>query len=585
MAMNEGRMLDRLRGDLPLLAILILALALRTVGLGNGLPFVVGADESFEVHRALALGVGEIDPLRFSKGGFFYLLFVGYGLYFFWLLWTGQIFSTDDFARAFVTDPTPFWVIGRLAHVLLAVGVVYATFRLARRAFGRRVGLLSAAIIAVSPLNVRHAHWIGVDLPMLLCLLIVLDLALEFSDGASRPRPILLGLMFGLAVMMKLPGVLVAAPVAVACVLRIRSSSAHSWKEPIRTLAKAGAISLVVWLAGNPGVVGELRLVLDQVGLVGRGSDIYSREVYGLGGRGTNLWIYYGRVLLRELHVPLLACMLLGVATAVWFRERADWLLVVFSLVYYTFFSLSQNPHLFYPRYMLPLVPVLAVLAARAVVFLADKVPAPMRIRSGVAVSAAIIVLVFPAIESSRWVMRMTHKDTRQVAAEWMESHAEAGSAVFLIGNPEVRFAPPNTIPLRNQRSNLELLANEQDRRGQARSRFLRMREQSERGVPFDLRAIGHTEMNKSLEEYLAEGVEYFVLDQRRFAGESVQSDKKRPQALLSARSTLRQELNSSLEVKKMVVIDPDWHRAPGPPIEIYQRRNEAWESPEREQK
>ena len=59
---------------MALLALILgLALSLRLLGIGQGLPHVVGPDEGFEIHRALKLGMGEIDLDRSAKGGFFYL--------------------------------------------------------------------------------------------------------------------------------------------------------------------------------------------------------------------------------------------------------------------------------------------------------------------------------------------------------------------------------------------------------------------------------------------------------------------------------------------------------------------------------
>ena len=109
---------------LLLLSILAVGLLLRLAGIGQGLPYVVGPDEGFEIHRALKLGLGEIDLDRVSKGGFFYLLFVEYGFYYVWLRLTGEVTSPQEFSLRFAEDLSPFWMIARVTHVLVGVLVI-----------------------------------------------------------------------------------------------------------------------------------------------------------------------------------------------------------------------------------------------------------------------------------------------------------------------------------------------------------------------------------------------------------------------------------------------------------------------------
>ena len=91
---------------LAFFGILLVGILLRIFSLDHGLPWVVGTDEGFEIHRALKLGLGQIDFERTSKGGLYYLLFIEYVFYYLFLLLSGKVNNTQDFATLFVQDPS-----------------------------------------------------------------------------------------------------------------------------------------------------------------------------------------------------------------------------------------------------------------------------------------------------------------------------------------------------------------------------------------------------------------------------------------------------------------------------------------------
>ena len=89
-------------------AILLLAFMLRIWGIGFGLPYIYSTDEWFEVKRALKLGAGLFEFERTGKGGYFYLLFIEYGIYYLILKLFGLM--KQCFIKPRVHSRLRFWV-------------------------------------------------------------------------------------------------------------------------------------------------------------------------------------------------------------------------------------------------------------------------------------------------------------------------------------------------------------------------------------------------------------------------------------------------------------------------------------------
>jgi hypothetical protein len=108
---------------------------------------------------------------------------------------------------------------------------------------------------------------------------------------------------------------------------------------------------------------------------------------------------------------PVLIIALAGLVAALVRRRRADLVLAVFVLVY---FLDLLTLHAHFDRYVLPLVPPLAVLAARF------RALAPV----------TLLLLVVPLAFSVRDDSRLARTDTRVVAARWLAGHASPGAAI-----------------------------------------------------------------------------------------------------------------------------------------------------------
>jgi 4-amino-4-deoxy-L-arabinose transferase-like glycosyltransferase len=546
------------RTNLALLVIAGLALALRLWAIDFGLPYQYQQDEAHEVFRALRLGKGDFDFERRFKGGYFYLLFSEYAAYYLYLLTTSQVSGLEEFATKFVVDPTPFWLIGRLTTVLFGTLSVIALYRLGKKAFNRQTGLWAAALLAVAVLHTEHSHYITVDVPMTFFLILAFSTMVDVSRGGGKRASILSGLFIALAMLFKATAVVALIPFAVAHVWGARQRRWRiSWqKEAVWGLA----VLAVVYVAGNPGI-----LVAESQGLGTTLKFIFSkgessiREIdpvflvhYTAGA--SSLWTFYLQGLWRSLGAVGLGLSILAVLSAMRRLRREEILVISFILPYFLLISASKT--LTGPHYLLPLLPLLAVLASR----LGVRIVPPTARHSGAIILPAILVAQ-PFYNSVRFDAYLARPDTRTLAKQWVEENIPTGTKIVIDkGRYRSHWAPP----LAESRQALERMLAVTDDPG--KRDYLRRKMQHVAGITYDLVSTVWGTEARSVEEYRAGGVEYIVVSEdvrRRFHQPEVRR-------LFPKAAAFYDSLDRRSDVILVSTFDPQVTGGPGPTIRIY---------------
>jgi 4-amino-4-deoxy-L-arabinose transferase-like glycosyltransferase len=353
---------------LGLAAVLGLAAALRLVGIEYGLPFggLLNPDEQSIVPRAWGMVHGDgLDPRWFD-----YPTLVMYLL-----------------APFQAWQDAPSYLSARLLVAAFGVGGVAAAWWLGRAAYGKTAGLVAAAVVAVETIGVAYSHMAVTDVPMTALITVSLALAvtgrLEWAGAAA-----------GLAASAKYPAAFLVAALVVA-----------GWGRWRRLGASVG-LAIVAFLATSPFVLVHPQQAWDEATRVQR----LAREGWlGFEHDSFALFAFVGR--LWEGIGPALAIAALGLVLALRRRTRTDLVLAVFVLVYFVDL-LTLRAH--FDRYVLPLVPPLAVLAAR------QRMLAPLTLG----------LLVVPLVWAIGDDVRLTRTDTRAVAHGWIVEHLPAGSTV-----------------------------------------------------------------------------------------------------------------------------------------------------------
>jgi len=360
-------------------AILGLAAVLRLVGIRYGLPLaILDPDERSIVPRAWRMGQGHLDPH--------------------WYDYPSLLLGLLAPVQAFFHGPS--FLAARLVAAVIGLSGVATAWWLGRRAYGTGAAIVGAATVAVATTHVAYSRMAVTDVLLTLAVTCVLALAVEGRIEWA-------GLAVGLAASAKYPGAVAIVPVVVAGWGR--------WKA----LGRGALLAVVGFALTSPFVIVHAGAAwadfsrverLAREGWLGFENDPITPVAYL-----ERLWGAVG---------PLLLVVVVGLVAALARRTRTDVVLLSFVLAYWLTL-MPQQAH--FERYVLPLVPVLAVLAGSV----------------RWAVPAALVALVVPLAWSVSDTRQLTRTDTRLRAAAWVDANVPLGDRVA---------ADPSTLPLAGRR-------------------------------------------------------------------------------------------------------------------------------------
>jgi len=485
----------------------LLALGLCLWNNGYGLPDTFGPDEPKMVNHALAFGLGDLNPHYFVYPALqMYLLFGVYGALFVVLLLTGAVGSVQDYTLLFLTDPTIFYKAGRAVTALFGAGSVLLVAALGPRVFGSRAtGLLAALALAVHPVAVLHGHAITADVPVTFFVLLSLVFSARLVADPTPRLHALAGAAAGLATATKYSGLIAVLPLVVAHHLGMRGVG--RLLLPRRLLLAFAALVLAFCLTSPYSVI-EWPRTLEGMRFI---LDVKREGQFGV-ARGSSWAPYLSWLFVAS---PLALASLGGLVYALWRRTRADVLTLALILPYLLTIGGSQSRS---SRYLVPLVPLLLLLAARWAVETWSAASSRLA-RSAVATAAGVALLVALG-QSVALARELGLPDTRTAARRWIEAHIPAGSTVA------VEWGGDDTVRLRPDARRLEEKRRRYEKGEETGSHnsaeqmasALRLLEQVDDGRPgYRIVVMGDDvnnvlqARNQTLEELRALGVEYVV--------------------------------------------------------------------------
>jgi len=395
--------------------IFCLALGLRLWGLSFGLPYVLAADEGFKRDDALHLAEARFLH-RNSQPSFLYN-----SLYLIFRL-AGLVSSQ--------WTPAEYHYMGRLWIAVLGALTTVALFRLGSL-WDRRLGSLAAVLLAVLPLHTTASRYIKEDVPLALMTTVTLLFIVAHLTSASRSSLFGAALFAGFSASTKYSGLLLVPPLVAAAVVEARRRRATIG----RMAADLGLIVLGVCVGF---------FLISPVYLVHPGrllSGLLGQWQYARGGHHDgiaidpwqHLWTYYVRTgLIPGMTWPVFALAAAGLARMP--RMRDGWVVTAtVAWLYLVFEHGRAKPYPFSARYLLPMVPLLCLSAAQAVIALTDVMR--RRVPPWIAYSVCGLIAVVPPLIKSAVIADEAAHDTRLAAGAWMEQAMPRG-AWLVISEP-----------------------------------------------------------------------------------------------------------------------------------------------------
>lgn len=388
------------------------ALILRLWGFKTGLPYVYNADEnSHFVPRAIGMFGHTLNPDYFiNPPAYTYVLHA-----LFTLRWGTDPASVGG---AFAADPTTAFALARAASAFLgAIAVALLAIAGARLFDDKRVGALAGALLAVAFLPVHYSHFALNDVPTLapLCAALV-GIAGIYRTGRTREY-VLAGVALGVAIATKYQaGIVLVTLIAAAFV----SPVVHA---RVRSLALALGLLVAGFVAANPYALLDHQAFRDALE---KQTETAGEDGGKLGLANTSGWRYYLQTFTWGFGwLPSLFA--LGGAVGLAARHRRLALLLAPAPLL-LFLYLGEQAR-FFARWMLPIYPILCLLAAWAAVALVAR----LRVRPALALGGLSVLLLAQGLVFSVHNDRvLARADTRWVAREWMKANIPAGENIVM---------------------------------------------------------------------------------------------------------------------------------------------------------
>jgi hypothetical protein len=387
-----------------LACVVLIAAALRLIGLGYGLPAVYNPDEVAIMSRTLAFAKGDLNPHNFLYPTFyFYVLFAWLGLSFVVSWLTGAVASLAAFQTQFFVDPTRIYLAGRLLGVTCGTATVAIAYLLGARlieststptststststtgapsaapetktrtststtAAAATAGLMTALFLAVAPGHVRDSHYVKHDVPVTLAVLlahlaILRLLTPAVSTRIDRARPfVIAGALCGVACSTHYYAVFLAFPLLLAIYFATRAKGA-TWGTLLLRTMQAGAAAGIIFFLLSPFLLAEPGTALRD--MLANRQIVVDRAVGGQHVLFGNLGVYLRMLWSEAIGWPI--CLGAAAGTILLARER--WPLALVMLSFPITFLLFISNTVAASRYLNPVLPTCAALAAYAIV-------------------------------------------------------------------------------------------------------------------------------------------------------------------------------------------------------------------------
>jgi hypothetical protein len=406
--------------------IVVVGFYLRVKNNDYGLPYVYNFDEATHfTNRAVSFFTSDYNPGYFQNpSAFSYIVYLvlklGYGV-------TGLLPGLEEpsVTRQFSFDPTPIWETARTTAAVLAMIGVVATWAVGRSLWrtedGRpddRVGLTAAAVLSFAFLSVVYSRIAVTDVGTFLPVAIATWAMLKAYDEGKLWQYALAGAGVGLAIGFKYTAGLAILPVLMIAGVRAWRDRETPWlKRPdLRWMLIGLAAMVVVFAITNPYFflkpVSALYQLKQQAEAAGGSEKLGQEQVGGFRYYIESLGWGYGY-----------AAAFFTIVGA-FFEIRRDRVrgiaLILFPIALYLYMG-SQTRY--FGRWLLPMYPVIALLAGVGIVRLVQLIPLIGRRRLLAGTTVALVtalVLIHPVTADVRTMEVLGKKDTRELGRDYL---------------------------------------------------------------------------------------------------------------------------------------------------------------------
>ncbi len=341
--------------------------------------------------------------------------------------------------------------VGRALSGCLDLVAVVLVFLIARRVFGYWTAVVAMALTAFTVLDIQLSHFYAVDTVLTPLALATLLAAVYMAQTNSRRAYMWGGIAFGAALATKTTALFLIIPLGSAAVLAAWTAApwtrnesllvdtrrhyfvvAHRLNDNLQWLLGAYVIAALVFVVCEPYAVLDRSQLLSDI--AGQTRMLVTNDT----GYGTPFMVQYAHTIpylyqlknmvFWEMGLPLGIAVSLGVLVYLvrntW-RLRPDQAVLLLWIVPY--FLFVGRFFAKFNRYMLPITPVMTILAAALLVAVARHARGRLR---PIGWTPVVVVVLVSFLYSLAYMNIYAHPNTRVAATSWIYSAIPAGTTI-----------------------------------------------------------------------------------------------------------------------------------------------------------
>ncbi len=355
-------------------------------------------------------------------------------------------------------------LLGRLLSAIFDLGTILLAFLMARRTYGLLAGLLASLLLSLTVLDIQLSHFYASDTLLTFFLMLTLFLGLRVLEKPSGGRIVPMGVAAGLAMACKVSAAPVLLPVGLACLLAnygVGAGPGERWARAVPGAILASLVAGGVFLLFQPYALLDpqpfLRDIQNEGDMV-RGISVLPYTIQYL--RTPPVVYQAGTLSFWTAGPALTAAAVAGLAAYLvrLFRRRvaAEWVLAAWLVPY---LAINLSFQVKFARYMLPVAPILVILAAAGLVALWRRAGSSARseraavseVVAGEQTSAVVgdghgrlrarvwgslpallllLVLVGTAVQAAGFLSIYSREHTRVEASRWIYDNVPRGAGL-----------------------------------------------------------------------------------------------------------------------------------------------------------
>ncbi len=393
--------------------IFLIALAVRYIGLKFDLPYYTHPDEIYIMSPLRTMSLNRtLDPGTYGYPAFpsFYSRYLVLNL-------ISHIKFGMNYGEVYWRDPSLFYLASRFITAIHGALIPVVAWFIGRKFKQVNFSWVAAVLFTFYPAYILHSHYVTVDIPLTLHVMLVLLFCLEYLSTKRSCWSVLASVFVAVAALEKYPGILSAGIVLTAIAIRAISKDEKNnrlgWRFFIKTISLNLGVTLIAAVIIAPWLFINFDFAWKQI-LVEARPEHLGADGLGWGG---NLFFY-----LKDFYsnsgLIISGFAVVGLIVTILMKDPV-FLLLFFGGGYWIVMSKLS---LHWTRWSLPMMTTPLFLAAIGLAFLWQKTKHKQLARVALAtmVLAGLVPFVLKGMVTS---VMLTWPDTRGAGLHYLQEH------------------------------------------------------------------------------------------------------------------------------------------------------------------